>query len=400
MENAQQIGKLLFLYMRKELSESQKAELAAWRKESAANEAFFQEEMDPDNIRQTTSDIQGSRKRVFQKIKLKYPGAFEKEPKHLWYRLHIPAWAAAAIFILVLGSGIYLLIQKNSHPIQPARYQASLINSEGVVKVMDDMQRGFQDGYSGTSIEIDKKGNRTYIPRNDSISSKDGYNILRTPRGGHFSIQFPDGTRLWLNAQSSVRYPVNFNQDSIHLIINGEAYIEVARTSVHPLIISLASNQHAHPQKDSAVKADQAMQMATSNSRLIVSNYEEGPSIFALTLQGNLQVLRNEGNSVQLIPNQKAVLTNKSFTIVPLTDTTEIIAWKTGRIYYKDAKINTILQDISRWYDVDILYPDSIPEKHFHLDLSREADISDLLSALRKQGLHIDLRDRSLLVWP
>jgi transmembrane sensor len=388
--NPQRIGQLFFLYTLQKLTPADEAELNAWREESTHNEELFQMETHPDHLLETINITEDSKDRILQKIKEKYPGPWSVKPLKSHASIYRIA-RIAAIFIVVLGAGLFLLLQ-GRNKIQPARYTASLIDASDVSQALDGFNRGFQDGFAASRIEKDEHGNRIYTTQNDSTAGKDKYNTVKTPRGGYYTVKLPDSTRVWLNAQSSLKYPANYNQDSITIYVSGETYIDVPKNLKGGLRIIMG-----------------LMQVQSSGGELNTILYpEEWP---AITLVNGSAVAKLNPNgpttdttSMVIHPSQQAVMngikgTEKlRLTIDSVDDMQPIIAWKNGTLLFDHASMYAIMRTISRWYNVDIVYQDSISDKKYNLNISRDASIDEVIRTLQHQGLRTTIVDRKIVV--
>ena len=388
--NPKRIGQLFFLYTLQQLTPADEAELNAWREESAHNEALFQTETQPDRLQETINITEDSKDRILQKIKEKYPGPWSVKPLKSPARLYRIA-RIAAIFIVVLGAGLFFLL-RGSKSIQPASYTASLIDAQGVSHVINDFTRGLEDGFSASRIEKDEHGNRIYITQNDSTAGKDRYNTVRTPRGGYYTVKLPDSTRVWLNAQSSLRYPANYHQDSITIYVSGETYIEVPKNLKGGLRVIMG-----------------LMQVRSFGGELNTKLYfDEWP---AITLVSGTAVAKLNPNgptidttSMVLHPSQQAVINGMKgterlrLTIDSIDDMQPIIAWKNGTLLFRRATMYTIMRTIARWYNVDIVYQDSISDKRYSFNISRDASIDAVIRTLQHQGLRTRIVDRKIVV--
>ncbi|HEV8506551.1 MAG TPA: FecR domain-containing protein [Chitinophagaceae bacterium] len=388
--NPQRIGQLFFLYTLHQLTPADEAELNAWREESIHNEALFQKETHPDLLLETINSTEDSKDRILQKIKEKYPGPWSVKPLKSPVRLYRIA-RIAAIFIVVLGAGLFFLLRGNKS-IQPASYTASLIDAEGVSQAIDGFTRGFEDGYAAARIEKDEHGNLIYTTQNDSTAGKDRYNTVRTPRGGYYTVELPDSTRVWLNAQSSLRYPANFHQDSITIYVSGETYIEVPKNLKGGLRI-----------------ITDRMRVQSNGGELNIQLYDDEPQAITLT-NGTATVKLNpngptiDTTSILLKPSEQALMTvmkgteNLRLTIDSIADMQSIIAWKNGTLLFQRATIYTIMRTLSRWYNVDIVYQDSISDKRYSFNISRDASIMEVLRTLQHQGLYSSIVERKIIV--
>lgn len=400
MNSPERIGRLLFRSIRKELSAREKDELSDWRKLFQRNEQLFQTETDPEHIRKAISNIYKSRDIGFQKFQETYPEYQEKKPvkrrEHIYRITRI-----AAILIVLFGVGYYF-INKELSIGRPGTYKAELISDNNISHALDDFQRGFNDGKAGLRIDKDEKGALIYIVPNYIHAEKEKYNIVRTPRGGQFSVKFPDGSQAWLNAESSIRYPMNLSSDSIQLEVKGEVYFEVAPTAKHFYTISLPSSVIGS--RHMAGSSDKSVFIKTSNAHFNIENYHDVNS-GVMVKEGIVTVEVDSADGKELSsemvhPGEEAKIFNWGVIVAQVLSVDEIIAWKNGITRFHKAHIQEIMSDISRWYDVDIEYMGKIPDKTFELNLSRDANLKELLAALREQGIHLYLHAGKVTVSP
>jgi len=200
-----------------------------------------------------------------------------------------------------------------------------------------------------------------YIVPNEKKAPRDRMYPLFTDRGGQFSAKFPDGTMVWVNAETHISYPANFTNDTIRMTLQGEAYFELS-DSAHPYIITIPST--------------------VNRSR------------------------NNAGSTISVIRQPLTVIPpSKPFDIIAYpedsvqvtTDSTRF-AWTRGRMYYRAASIQTIMTDIARWYDAEIIYKGNIPDRVYNLDLSRDARFVEVISAFRNQGAKLRVKGKTVTI--
>jgi transmembrane sensor len=393
MKNAERMGTLLFRFVRKELNREEEKELTAWRYASAENEKLFQEKTDKTKIVRELADYLETRDHIFQKIKERYPdpwiGPALGRPRRV-----IQIMKFVVMAMIVLGTGWYLILSmaKKEIAVQPGRYQAVLIPLDGIPRSLDDFHRGFLLGKDGIQIEKMRDGELLYITPNDTLAPKDKYMMLYTLRGGQFSLRLPDGTQIWLNAQSSIKYPANFSQDSVLITLEGEAYFEIAEKSTHRL----------------RIVAGETLTEA-SDAQVNIMSYPDEKEGITLA-EGSAVVLLNPGaagkNPTKIIlrPYDQVKLVKWPMGAVlerdhlPLGDVEDIIAWKNGRTSFRDVSIQTIMRAISRWYDTDIIYKGDIPGQPYSLHLPRSAGLYRVISDLEKQGGHFLVQGKTITV--
>jgi len=393
MKNAERIGTLLFRYVRKELNHEEERELTAWRYSSPANERLFQEKTDKTKILQELAYDLETRDRIFEKIKERYPGPWINPP---FSRLRRTVQVAkiAVLVIVMLCAGWYFILsnQKTDIAIQPGRYQAVLISLDGIPRSLDDFHRGFLMGSAGIQIEKMGNGELTYMAPNDTRAPKDKYIVLYTLRGAQFNLKLPDGTRVWLNAQSSIKYPANFSQDSVLITVEGEAYIEAARKAKPVLriaagpLLTEAAGAHFHTMSYPDEPMGITLIEGHAVAHLDAGSAGRKPTAFSLRPYDQLKLAKQPMGEVL------------DRGAVPAEAVEDLIAWKNGITSFRDASIQTIMHAVSRWYDAEVIYKRDIPDQHYNLRLPRSASLYQLLSDLEKQGGHFIVQGKTIIV--
>ena len=299
---------------------------------------------------------------------------------------------AAAVIIVSLTVAIYWLwnkkdippvavAAKKELPNLPDGNKAMLTLSNGHTVILDSVPNGTLacDG----STNIDKRNG--LLIYNDEALLKPGepvsYNTLSTPRGVQYQVILPDGSKVWLNAASSLRFPTAFNGSRREVQLSGEAYFEVAKNKAKPFQV------HAG-----------IMQVNVLGTHFDVKAYNEEKAIKTTLLEGSVKVIKD--NSISLLkPGQQAVLNKKEATVkVKNVDMNEVTAWKNGLFLFEDADITEIMQQIVRWYDVEIVYAGKIPEQRFEGKISRTAALSEVLQILQLSNVKFKVDGKKIMV--
>lgn len=296
-------------------------------------------------------------------------------------------WAVAAA-ILALVAGAWLWLQR---PVkQPAAQQliadaipgtnkATLTLSDGSKITLDSA--GNQVIRQGATAIHLQGGQLKYDAQNSPASIQ--YNILSTPRGGQFRITLPDGTQVWLNAASTLRYPTAFTGPERLVEVNGEAYFEVAGNANQPFRVKI---------KDAEVQV-----LGTSFN---VNAYADEPTIQTTLLEGSIK-LSAHNNQVLLKPGQQAILaTNKEFHINEVNPN-DAIAWKNGYFLFKNEGIESVMRTIARWYDVDVSYQGDVMKQRLGGTVSRYENLEDLLKTIElTKSLKFKIEGRRVTIMP
>jgi transmembrane sensor len=291
--------------------------------------------------------------------------------------------------LIVVFSVGYYFIDKELAVGRPGSYKAELISSGAISQALNDFVRGFNAGKAGIKIEKKENGELVYIAPDYPHAAKDKYYEVITPRGGQFSIQFPDGTIAWLNAESSIKYPANFSQDSINMIVEGEVYFEVAQNTKHLYTVSLPSTVNRQP------STNKSLLIKTSNAHFDIENYHDvdsGITLFEGVATVEADFVGSKDIASEIVhPGEEAKIFTTRIIVAMVQNENEITAWKNGMTTYHKAPIQMIMSDISRWYDVDVEYMGKIPDKTFNLNMPRDTNLKELLAVLREQGIHLNL---------
>lgn len=296
-------------------------------------------------------------------------------------------WAAAAA-ILVLVAGAYLWLQRPAkHPamqppiahVVPGSNKAVLTLSDGSTITLDST--GHQVIRQGATAIHQQGGQLKYDAQSASAAIQ--YNTLATPRGGQFRITLPDGTQVWLNAASTLRYPTAFTGPERLVEVNGEAYFEVAGNAARPFKVK--------------IKNAEVLVLGTSFN---VNAYADEPITQTTLLQGSIKLSANN-NQVLLKPGQQATLaTGKEFHIDEVNPN-DAIAWKNGYFLFKNESIESVMRTIARWYDVDVTYQGDVTKQRLGGTVSRYEKLEDLLKTIElTKSLKFKIEGRRVTIMP
>lgn len=302
---------------------------------------------------------------------------------------------AAAIALLIISAGAYLLLQPHKQPlpiaaaqpvITPGGNRAILVLADGTQIPLDSAGNGALAQQGNTQIIKPDSGHLTYTHNGGTPNAEVQYNTLRTPRGGQFQLQLPDGTKVWLNAASSLKYPTAFTGKERNVELTGEAYFEVAPSSSLPFRVNINAGQ---------------MKVDVLGTRFNIMAYEEEELVKTTLLEGAVKVTGN-GSGKRLQPGQGASLNKRNGTMEVLdhVNMEEAVAWKNGSFQFEGNDIQSAMRQIARWYDVDVVYKAPVPA-HFRGIIPRNAAVSQLLHTLELTGeVHFEIRGKQIIVSP
>ncbi|MET7000355.1 FecR domain-containing protein [Chitinophaga defluvii] len=316
----------------------------------------------------------------------------QKKPLIVPYRTRfLRRWSwAAAVAVLVLIAGTFFWIHRSANQdvvreqpttdISPGSNKAILTLSDGSKVTLDST--GNQMIRQGPTVVQQQGGQLTYNAHTGRTALS--YNTLTTPRGGQFRITLPDGTRAWLNAASSIRYPTAFNDKDRTVAITGEIYFEVAKDARRPF----------------RVTSDKQTVIEVLGTSFNVNAYTDEPFVNTTLVDGSVLV-RTGDKSVQLSPGEAArTVAGEKISIEQHANIAAVTAWKNGLFNFYGADLQTIMKQLSRWYDVDIIYTGSIPQRKFWGEMQRTLHLSEILEVLKESNIHFRIEGKTLIVAP
>lgn len=304
---------------------------------------------------------------------------------------------AAACFVSFLVLSTYLWVKNNSkQPIaqtQPAKEpykndvapggdKAILTLANGSTVVLNDAQNGTLAQQGNTKV-IKLNGKLGYNAASGSGTSEILYNTVSTPRGGQYQVELPDGSMVWLNAASSLRFPTSFAGKERRVEITGEVYFEIAKNKAMPFIVSV-----------------NGAEVHVTGTHFNVMAYNEEASLETTLLEGAVNFVKG-GNNTILKPGQQSQLTkNGQLKTVNDVDVIKVMAWKNGYFNFGGSDFEMIARQLSRWYDVEVVYDRKIDDL-FYAEIPRNTMLSDVLKALELTGkIHFKIEGRRIVVMP
>jgi ferric-dicitrate binding protein FerR (iron transport regulator) len=320
------------------------------------------------------------------------PSAIVTKKKGIVKRLFTRPLVAAAVVTLVISTGLYFLLTSKQqqdnitaagrfkNDIPPGSNKAILTLANGASFALHDMDdKSRQQLASGNFLRLDS-GELAYNA-NGNIGRTTGYNKLTTPRGGQFKLVLPDGSRVWLNAASSITYPLTFAAGERKVAITGEAYLEVAKNATQPFKVAV-----------------NGMEIVVLGTRFNINAYTNEPVINTTLLEGAVKVSRGANSRLLKPGEQLQVSPDGSFRVKNDIDTASIVAWKDGMFSFNDEDIASIMRQVNRWYDAQVVYEARIPD-HFVGIIPRNVQVSKLLTMLELTGrLRFRIEGRKIIV--
>ncbi len=299
---------------------------------------------------------------------------------------------AAVLAIIGLAFSFYFYTYRTNHnneitqeqmvlPIVPGGNNAILTLNNGKQIILNDVANGTLEQNGSFSVEKQKDGllvfnAQSFVSGEENI----GVNKIETPRGGIYQVILPDGSHVWLNSASSITFPAQFSENERKVSIQGEAYFEVAHNKKKPFKV-LSNNQ----------------EIQVLGTKFNVNAYKDEVLIRTTLLEGSVKVSTSKTSQL-LRPGYQVQMNNiQELNIVP-ADLESVMAWKDGFFQFDRVDIQTLMRQLSRWYDIEIQYNGDIPKDEFVGKIKRNEDINNVLEVLRYGNVKFQLKGRKLII--
>ncbi len=370
------------LLNKSEWSEDEKLWLLKYLEDSKANELqeLMRQQLDVDlsNPEQVDQELSKEMLQVIHE-RISVQSQTKKATVFRMWTVRIAA-AASIIGLILLGTFFWFNrdgekevaqteIKRNGYKndVLPGGDKAILTLADGSTIVLDDAQNGALAQQGNTKV-VKIGGRLAYDPANTG-SQDVVYNTITTPRGGQYQIELPDGSQVWLNAASSIHFPTAFVGKERRVEISGEAYFEVAQNKSMPFIVKVNSAE-----------------VQVLGTHFNVMAYSEESAVKTTLLEGSVRFVNGMDNSI-LKPGQQSQLTkNGQLKVISGVDVDDVVAWKNGIFHFENADIGLVMRQLSRWYDVEVVYQNKPTDDPLYADIPRNTKLSDVLKALELAG--------------
>lgn len=306
----------------------------------------------------------------------------------------------AASILFAFGVSMFFLLGRPNQLGSEKKMSANLVlheivpgSNKAILKLDDGTRINLEDSdeeillQSGYLITKTKNGKLVYgenkSPNDDSKGVH--YNTIETPKGGQYQVVLPDGTKVWLNAFSSLKFPTAFKGKERNVELIGEAYFEVAKNEKQPFIVNTGREI-----------------VRVLGTHFNINSYRDEKLSKTTLVEGkvkiSLAVDSAEMNSLILNPGEQSINNSKRLEIIT-TDVQESLAWKNGEFMFNNDDIESVMRKISRWYDVEVIYPQAIKNSRIWGSVSRFEDISEVLKTIELTGsIHFKVEGRRVYV--
>ena len=332
----------------------------------------------------------------YEHLKSRLPLAQKTKVINIWPRV-----AAAASIIVLLGAGIFyfaksetaakqenIQIVEKAKEIAPGGNIGILTLSNGKQIILSDISSKdiiAKEDQDEVTIKMDANGVITYVINPDADTSKENgnsFNTLSTPTGGQYNIVLADGTKVFLNAVSSIKYPTQFNGDQRVVELEGEAYFEVAKDKSKPFI----------------VKSDKQT-IEVLGTHFNVHAYNNEAAVKTTLLEGSVAVSSKNQKAI-LKPGQQSNISDNAKIAIREVDTEAAIAWKNGRFKFDNADLKSVMKQLERWYGIKVEYRGDVSDVRFNGGTFRNKNLSEVLKVLELSNIKFKVEGKTITVYP
>jgi transmembrane sensor len=394
------IAVLIMKHVKDQLTEEERGRLMGWISESEDNAQVFNELTQEDSLQKAVKELYVFRQTNDEGQATSVVDLYSTRTNWLKYI------SVAVIFIAVVCM-VWLYMVKNSgekqvavtntatkktiQDIAPGGNKAVLTLADGSTIVLDNKDNGVIAEQDKTTINKKEDGQLEYkAPVLTPAERTIRYNTITTPRGGQYQLTLPDGSKVWLNAASSLKFPVNFSGKERMVQLTGEAYFEVA-------LVTIPGSGARMPFE---VQMNNGVKVQVLSTHFNIMAYEDEKESKTTLLQGKVKVENGQQQTVVLQPGEQSLLTQSGLRVKKDADVAEAVAWKDGKFKFVHSDLKAVMRNIARWYDVQIEYDTNVPEKYFTGEISRKLNASEALTIIEFAGVHCKIEGRKIKVLP
>lgn len=357
---------LLVAERKRVLTDDERLELDEWLKETPGNQMLYNSLKKEENIRYKLKMLDKyDQDNAYAKFIRRINGA-----KNLNIKRFLRYAALLIPFFLV----IHVIYQKTFNveseteiqtEIFPGTSKAILELANGSIVNLEATEKQITE-YDGTVVQNTQKKLIYKSAEKKQVPEKVQYNTLTIPRGGEYQLSFPDGTKVWLNAETVLKYPVTFPKEIREVFLQGEAFFEVAKNANCPFIVHISG-----------------LEVNVLGTSFNVRAYHDEKKITTTLVSGAVSLINaGNGNEFNLTPNEQAIVFGQE-THVKKVDVHPFIAWKNGRILFDEKTLEEIFGELSRWYNIEVDYADEgLKKLKFNINVERYSEFNRILEIL------------------
>jgi transmembrane sensor len=390
------IAELLILQKERPLTPQEQLILDQWVMENPDNASLVRQVQDEkwlesEIVSFSRYDVEKSRKILESRLTITRPVHRVHFLKTAWIR-----YAAAIIILFGIGALIYLTNQKekpsvtqtNPNPVQndvtPGGNKATLTLADGSKIILDSAKSGQLAREANATITKTSDGKIVYNA-DEKLGDRILMNTMSTPRGGQYQLALPDGSQVWLNAESSITYPTAFASNERKISVTGEAYFEIAKDKTKPFRVDIGNAT-----------------IEVLGTHFNVNAYKEEPTKNITLLEGSVKISLEKSvhTSIILKPGQQGQLNpdQQKLSLAANPDVEQVMAWRNGLFNFNSRSFADVMQLLGRWYDVEIVYEGKIPDTPIRGEMGRDLNLSQVLNALKVMGVNYVIEGKKLIV--
>jgi transmembrane sensor len=386
----ERIAQLVVKHLQGELTDDENQELQAWIYQSKENELAFEKAIDPENLKEGLRREFEKEERILDQLKSEIEKESETEvivinAKRKWYR-----YAAAAAIIIVSTGAFFIFFNREEQEVivkapeindlqAPKANRAMITLANGKTIYLDSAANGILETDGDVKLVKLADGQIVYSGSSNEII----YNTVSNPRGSKIiDITLGDGSRVWLNNESTIKYPISFVGSDRKVEITGEAYFEVAKNAKRKFIVEANGST-----------------TEVLGTHFNVNAYSDEDKIATTLLEGSVRVKKGNVEAI-LKPGQQSQIGGNTLNVINGADLDAVVAWKNGFVVFSGADMKTVLRQIGRYYDVDIEYKDEINVPELYSKIPRTVSLSEVLKAIEiNSKLKFKVEGKKVLVW-
>lgn len=383
------IADLISKYIKGEISVVEEVQLRQWIRESPHNREVFEELTNNKELLNQLSELHTAKTNSWATITTAM-SKLESDKRYRTRRRRV--FLAAVCVILLIGSLTYWFFLKSKTSVNssitnstsslpdalPGHEGAILTLQDGKQMVLDSLRNGILTGVTGATVNK----NDSSLLYSTAIIDPVYYHTLTTPLGRQYSLTLSDGTRLWLNAGSSVKFPTRFPDNERKIEITGEVYLEVAKDAAKPFRV-LANNT----------------KIEVVGTHFNVNAYMDEPAMTTSLLEGAI-LLKTQAQTKRLKSGEQVKIHEDSIRFVSNPDMEQAIAWKNGYFSFHSAGIKEIMRQLARWYDLEVIYKGEVPASRYEGSIDRSMSLMNVFKTLEIADIHIQVEGRRLIISP
>lgn len=388
-EQHEQLVQLITKHLQQTLTAAERQLLDAWLDERPENRAFLETLEDEQYLQdklQAYHAINRQRLRSLTQAKLVERGLVQ--PRHNYRIMRWLPYVAASVLLVLVGMWLTIGPDAKSEPqtteitgdIPPGGNKATLTLADGSTIDLSEVQEGIIVGDGITYLDgsgVLEQGQEIPYAGLSTIDYR-----LTTPKGGTYQITLPDGTRVWLNAASTLKYPSRFADAERRVEIEGEGYFAVAKDKARPFTVM-----------------SRGQEVNVLGTEFNISAYDDDATVETTLVEGTVQIINLVSNTMhKLLPGQQAS-TNGAQSNVQTVETDQYVAWKRGIFYFGNTPAVEVMKQIERWYDVEVVYKHgTAPKDTFTGEMERDVSLQTVLEVLKMSGIRFQLVGRKLVI--